>query len=265
MQLLLNYLFARQRKGTFILRIEDTDQERNTTQGVADILADLAWSGMQPDEGPGSTSDEHYFQSARHELYTQSLAWLIHAKRAYKCFCTPERLEQMRASQRAVGLPPRYDGTCRALGEMESNMIMAEGVPFIWRFARDEQTIQVPTLGDPLVFDMKNFHDFAITRTDESFTFLFTNAVDDIDMGITHVIRGSDHLSNTGLQAAIYLAYGAKMPTFIHLPLLCNREGRRCRSVILAFRLKICSKMVLSLKRWRITCLLLVEQLLPKR
>ena len=124
---LLNYLFARQQGGTFILRIEDTDEQRNTDDGVDGILADLAWCGIVPDEGPGSSGDELYYQSHRQELYIQSLGWLIHAKRAYKCFCTQERLEQMRAAQRAVGLPPRYDGTCRALPELESNMMMAEG------------------------------------------------------------------------------------------------------------------------------------------
>lgn len=225
---LMNYLFARQKKGTFVLRVEDTDAQRNQLDGVIGILNDLRWCGMNPDEGPGSPSDEQYFQSKRQNIYLQSLAQLVDAGRVYKCFCTPERLEKMREMQRAEGKPPRYDGRCRDLDEAIEKKQTTEGTPFVWRFAvNSNEEIMVPTLGEPLAFDMQHFADFAITRADESFTFIFTNAVDDIDMEITHVIRGSDHLSNTASQAVLYAALGHAMPVFIHLPLLSGKDGKK--------------------------------------
>lgn len=145
---LINYLFARQHKGTFVLRVEDTDDQRNIEQGVTSILNDLAWCGLSPDEGP-------YFQSKRQDVYLRALAQLIDEHKVYKCFCTRERLETMRAAQKAAGQPPRYDEQCRGLAESVAKQHTAEGSPFVWRFARDaNEQFMVPTLGEPLSFDM---------------------------------------------------------------------------------------------------------------
>lgn len=225
---LLNFLFARQKQGTFILRVEDTDAQRNQQDAVQSILRDLSWSGMTPDEGPGSSENQPYFQSQRTDLYTQALAQLVDAGAVYPCFCSSERLEKMRETQRVAGHPPRYDGLCRSLSNEQREKQKNNAVPFIYRFAIDQaQQVSVPTLADPLVFDMQHFGDFAITRADQSFTFIFTNAVDDIDMEITHIIRGSDHLSNTALQAVLYAALGHSMPVCMHLPLLASVGGKK--------------------------------------
>lgn len=229
---LINYLFARQHGGSFLLRIEDTDQQRNIEQGLAGILKDLSWCGLQHDE-------EIVMQSQRQDVYLKALSQLIDDGKVYKCFATPEELEQLRAEQVAAGLPPRYDGRGKKLLEADEKRFTAEGRSFVWRFARDEnQQFEVPTLREPLAFDMAHFYDFPITRADGSFTFLFTNAVDDIEMGITHVIRGADHQSNTGLQAALYAGLGAELPVFIHLPLLCGSDGKKLSKRDFGFSLR---------------------------
>lgn len=226
---LFNALLARQLDGRFILRIEDTDAQRNVDEGTPQILADLSWLGLTPEEGPGSSKNEPYFQSQRQDVYIRALARLIDRHYVYRCFCTPERLQVMREEQRQAGLPPRYDNHCRDLAEDELGTHAADGTPFIWRFRRPETatfSLQVEP-GGSMEVDMRHFADFALTRADESFTFLFTNVVDDIEMNISHVIRGQDHQSNAALQAALYHAFGAKMPVFIHLPLLCGPGGKK--------------------------------------
>jgi glutamyl-tRNA synthetase len=226
---LFNALLARQLDGRFILRIEDTDAQRNVSEGTEHILTDLAWLGLTPEEGPGSSTNEPYFQSQRQEVYIRALARLIDRGYVYRCFCTPERLQLMRQEQRQAGLPPRYDNHCRDLTEDELHDHAGDGTPFIWRFRRPETatfTLQVEP-GGTMDVDMRHFADFALTRADESFTFLFTNVVDDIEMNISHVIRGQDHQSNAALQAALYHAFDAPVPVFIHLPLLCGPGGKK--------------------------------------
>lgn len=226
---LCNYIFARQRGGTFILRIEDTDQQRNVSGGIEQIVADLAWLGLVPDEGPSSLSNEPYFQSQRQAVYTRALARLMDKGYVYRCYCTPERLELLREEQRQASLPPRYDGHCRDLSDDEWRAHSADGTPFVWRFRRPESMVfSVPVSpGSVQEVAMQHFYDFPLTRADESFTFLFSNVVDDIEMGITHVIRGQDHQTNTGAQAALYYAFGAPWPLFVHLPLLCGVGGKK--------------------------------------
>ena len=226
---LFNALLARQLRGCFILRIEDTDAQRNVEDGTTHILSDLAWLSLTPEEGPGSPANEPYFQSQRQEVYIRALARLIDRGYVYRCFCTPERLQVMRDEQRQAGLPPRYDNHCRNLAEDELQTHAGDGTPFIWRFRRPETatfTLQVEP-GGTMEVDMRHFADFALTRADESFTFLFTNVVDDIEMNISHVIRGQDHQSNAALQAALYHAFEAPVPVFIHLPLLCGPGGKK--------------------------------------
>jgi glutamyl-tRNA synthetase len=227
---LLNYLFAHQKKGTFILRIEDTDAERNFDPGAKTIIADLTWLSLFYDEGPEKGGpDAPYFQSERQSLYQNTLDQLIEKKLVYRCFCTEEELEKKRERQRALKLPPRYDRACLRMPKAEIEKRLAQGIPFVWRFMLNHDvTIKITDLARGTVsFDLKNFSDFPLTRSDGSFTFMFANFVDDMLMKITHVFRGEDHLSNTAGQAALYQAFNAPVPIFWHLPIICNVDGTK--------------------------------------
>lgn len=218
----LNYLFAKQKQGTFVLRIEDTDAERNFDVGAQQILADLAWLGLAYDEGP-------FFQSQRADEYQTALQTLIAKEQVYRCFCSSWELEQKRALQIALHLAPRYDRTCAKLTAAELQTKLAQNTPFIWRF-RVDQTQQVgftDLAKGQLNFDLKHFSDFPLTRQDQSFTFIFANLVDDILMQISHVLRGEDHLTNTVNQILLYQAFEKPVPLFWHLPLICNSEGKK--------------------------------------
>lgn len=220
---LFNWLFAKKNKGTMILRIEDTDQSeaRLIDPRGEQILKDLAWLGLTFDQGP-------FYQSERNDLYQKYLNDLIAKKAVYRCFCSAEELERKRCLQCKQGLPPRYDRTCMRLKPEESDVRAAAGEPFIWRLALPlgEITIHDLARGD-ITFNFFHFSDCSLTRPDGSITFLFANFVDDVEMGITHVIRGEDHLTNTAHQAYMYQVCGKEIPTFFHLPLLCNKEGKK--------------------------------------
>ncbi len=227
---LLNFLFAQQKNGTFVLRIEDTDPSRNFDPGAKVILDDLAWLSLAFNEGPGIGGPyAPYFQSERQPLYQEKLAELIKKNMVYRCFCTEEKLAKKRERQRALKQPPRYDRTCLNLSQEEIEKQLAKKMPFIWRFKLDhDKTIQITDLARGTVsFDLKNFSDFPLTRSDGTFTFMFANFVDDMMMKITHVFRGEDHQSNTAGQAALYLAFDAPLPIFWHMPMLCNAEGKK--------------------------------------
>lgn len=227
---LINYLFARHHNGTFILRIEDTDPERNFDPGGKIIMDDLTWLGLNYDEGPGVNEKYGpYLQSQRTEIYHEYIKKLTEQELAYRCFCTPEELEKKRERQIALKKPPRYDRTCLKLSEHEIKNKLTEGIPFVWRIKIDEtETIQINDIAHgTITFEMHNFSDFPITRQDGSVTFIFANFVDDMTMHITHVFRGEDHLSNTANQSVLYRAFNVPMPTFWHLPMICNAEGKK--------------------------------------
>jgi len=227
---LLNYLFARQRNGTFILRIEDTDVIRNVDEAGLKIIEDLEWLKITYDEGQVKGGPHApYIQSERTTIYQKQLNDLIANQKVYRCFCPPEKLEKKRRDQIAQKKPPRYDRTCLHLSDDQIKQKIAAGKPFIWRFeVNDQQVFTIKSMvRKELKFEMKNFSDFALTRSDGSFTFLFANFVDDWLMEITHVIRGEDHLSNTAMQAALFDALAIQMPTFWHLPMLCNKDGKK--------------------------------------
>lgn len=238
---LMNYLLAHQKQGTFVLRVEDTDLERNFDPGAEKIKEDLAWLGLTYDEGPGKeqASMTPYFQSQRDHIYQRELELFITKGFVYRCFCTAEELDRKRQRQIALKQPPRYDGTCAALAQEESN-IKAQSVPFIWRMKVDHtQTVTIYDLSHgQVVFDLKNFSDFPISRQDGSVTFMFANFIDDVLMKIDCVIRGEDHLSNTAGQAAMYLAYGAKLPLFWHMPILCSIDGKKLSKRDFGFSLR---------------------------
>jgi len=219
---LLNYLFAKQRNGALILRIEDTDQARNVDLADLKILKDLEWLGIACDEGP-------FLQSERTHLYQEHLDDLIANGFVYRCFCTPEILKEKRKEQIEKKKPPRYDRTCLHLSDDHIKQKLVAKKPFIWRFkVNSDQAFTIKSMArKKLSFDMKNFSDFALTRSDGSFTFLFSNFVDDWLMEISHVIRGEDHLSNTAMQAALFDALAVDTPTFWHLPMMINKEGKK--------------------------------------
>lgn len=227
---LVNYLFARQHNGTFILRIEDTDAQRNFDSGGKQIIEDLLWLDLIYDEGPGKeTQFGPYYQSQRTALYRRKLALLIENNQVYRCFCTEAELEHNRQRQAALKKPPRYDRTCAVLSKDAQTAKLQADTPFIWRMKlNDALSFEIHDLARGMVhFELKNFSDFPLTRQDGSFTFLFANAVDDIDMKVSHIFRGEDHLSNTALQAALYHAFETALPTYWHMPILCNSEGKK--------------------------------------
>jgi nondiscriminating glutamyl-tRNA synthetase len=228
---LINALYASRYNGTFVLRIEDTDTQRNYDPEAAHIRADLDWLGLTFQEGPGIDSSPHkpYFQSQRASLYTEQLSYLINNNHVYCCFCSEEDLEHKRERQKALKLPPRYDRTCVHLSPDEIKKQLDSHTPFIWRFKLDHaQSITITDLAlKEVTFELKHFSDFPLTRQDGSVTFMFANCVDDIDMHITHVFRGEEHLSNTAGQAALYSAFNKPLPTYWHLPLLCNTNGKK--------------------------------------
>ncbi len=226
---LMNYLFARQKEGVFIIRIEDTDQQRNIDTGVAGILDDILWLGLDYDEGPIKGGHyEPYFQSERTSIYQEKLTVLQHRELAYRCFCTPEELEKKRQRQIALKQPPRYDRTCLHISAEQIKENLAAHKPFNWRFKLPDGTIAIHDMARGIItFDMKNFSDFALTRQDGSFTFMFANFVDDMVMVISHVIRGEDHLTNTAGQAALYKAFNVNLPMFWHLPIIGNAQGQK--------------------------------------
>ena len=237
---LMNYLIARQKQGTFVLRIEDTDAERNYDPQAQKIQEDLSWLSLFHDEGPGKGGPYGpYFQSQRNILYQEKLQELIDLGHAYRCFCTTEELDKKRSRQIALKLPPRYDQTCRKL-DAHTSAEQAQSIPFIWRMHLDDKdTLSIVDLAHGTVtFEMKNFSDFALTRQDGTVTFLFANFVDDALMKITHVIRGEDHLSNTACQAALYKAMKYELPVFWHLPILCNSEGKKLSKRDFGFSLR---------------------------
>jgi len=227
---LMNYLFSKQKNGTFVLRIEDTDPERNFDPEAKTIISDLQWLGIEYNEGPvigGSFAP--YFQSKRADIYKKNLDNLIKEKKVYRCFCTAQELEKKRQRQIALKMPPRYDKTCLKLTDEEIQKKLDANTPFIWRMKLDHNekiTINDITHGN-ITFDLKNFSDFPLTRQNGTFTFMFANFVDDMTMQMTHVFRGEDHLSNTAGQAALYNAFGKSLPLFWHMPILCNIEGKK--------------------------------------
>ncbi len=238
---LMNYLFAQQKAGTYVLRIEDTDADRNYDPNATEIMHDLAWLGLTFDEGPAKGGPyAPYFQSQRHDIYQAELDRLIAQGDVYQCFCTTEELEHKRQRQIALKQPPRYDRTCLKLSEQDRAAKIAAGTPYIWRVKLDltsSVTIYDLAHGN-ITFEMKNFSDFPLTRQDGSCTFIFANFVDDMLMKITHVFRGEDHLTNTALQATLYAIFNAPLPVFFHMPILCNKEGKKLSKRDFGFSLR---------------------------
>ncbi|HXW86130.1 MAG TPA: glutamate--tRNA ligase [Candidatus Bathyarchaeia archaeon] len=238
---LMNYLFAQKNQGIFVLRIEDTDAQRNYDPHAEYILEDLAWLGISYDEGPKKEGNRGpYFQSQRIALYAEKLATLIEKKAVYRCFCSAELLEKKRKRQLALKQPPHYDRACMTLSDADNKKLLEAHTPFIWRFILDtSKTVSFLDMAHGnMSFELKFFSDVPLTRQDGSFTFIFANAVDDITMGISHIFRGEDHLTNTATQIALFDAFGVPHATYWHMPILCNIEGKKLSKRDFGFSLR---------------------------
>ena len=219
---LFSWLFARHTGGTFILRIEDTDFERSSADMVTGILEGLRWLGMDWDEGP-------FYQSQRLELYAQTAARLIENGHAYYCFCTREELESRRAAAAETGAVPRYDGRCRTISQEDAESRIAQGERAVVRFKvpREGVTAFQDAVFGPMEFSNAELEDFVLLRSDGIPTYHLSVVADDLDMRMTHIIRGADHLSNTPKQVLLYQALGASLPVFAHLPLILGPDKTR--------------------------------------
>ena len=225
---LFNWLYARRHGGRFLLRIEDTDQARSDEAHVAQLIGDLGWLGLDWDAGPDREDDKGpYRQSARGKLYTAAFARLESENCAYPCFCTPPELELARRSQLAAGRPPRYGGTCAGLGPGERAARIAEGRPATLRLRVDpgEMIAYDDLVRGPQRFSSDDLGDFVIRRADGSAAFLFSNALDDATMGVSHVLRGEDHVANTPRQMLVLRALALATPHYGHVPLLVGPGG----------------------------------------
>lgn len=210
---LFNWLWARHEKGTFILRIEDTDQDRSTEEAIQIILDGMKWVGLEWDEGP-------YRQTERMELYRERAMALLEQEKAYWCVCTAEELEQRRKEAQAKGLTPKYDGRCRARG-----ITKPTGEAALRFMAPQEgQTVVEDLIKGRVVFDNSVLDDLIILRSNGYPTYNFSVVVDDALMGITHVIRGDDHLNNTPRQIPIFQALGYPIPRFGHLSMIMGAD-----------------------------------------
>jgi glutamyl-tRNA synthetase len=226
---LFNWLYARGTGGTFILRIEDTDAQRSSADMVTGILDGLRWLGLDWDEGP-DVGGPHtpYFQSQRLERYRTAVAHLMESGRAYQCYCTPERLQHERERAEQRGEAWQYDRACLALGEDERRARAAGGTPYAVRFrVREGNTSFADAVHGTIAFDTANIEDFVILRSDGLPTYHLSVVVDDVDMQITDVIRGDDHISNTPKHVLLFEALGAPMPRFAHVPLILGADRKR--------------------------------------
>lgn len=213
---LFSWLYARHHGGQFVLRIEDTDRERSTQAAVDAILEGMCWLGLDHDEGP-------YYQTARMDRYAAVAERMLKEGAAYRCYCSREDLEQMRAAQSARGETPRYDGRCR------EGRAPVPGVQPVLRFRtpRTGTTVVEDLVRGRVEFQNAELDDLIIVRSDGMPTFHFGVIVDDADMGITHVIRGDDHLNNTPRQIHMIEALGFPVPAYGHLPMILGPDGAK--------------------------------------
>lgn len=225
---LFNALMGHKRGARFVLRIEDTDAERSRDEYVDALKEDLLWLGLDWQEGPDVGGEQGpYFQSQRTRIYAQYYQQLLDAGLAYPCFCTPTELEVMRKAQAQAGLPPRYDGRCSRLMPEQVQQKMADGLPYTLRFKvpKGEVVIFEDGIKGRQRFKTDDIGDFIIRKADGSAAFFFSNAIDDALMGITHVIRGEDHLTNTPRQILLLQALGLPVPQYAHMSMIVGADG----------------------------------------
>jgi glutamyl-tRNA synthetase len=216
---LFSYLYARRHGGRYLLRIEDTDRERSTDAAVQAIFEGLDWLGLKSDIEP-------VFQTKRFDRYREVIAQMLAAGTAYHCYCSKEELDAMRAAQTAAKQKPRYDGRWRPEDGKTLPPVPAGGKPVV-RFRNPEmgQVIVDDLIKGPISFDSSELDDLIIARADGTPTYNFCVVVDDMDMGVTHVIRGDDHVNNTPRQINILKALGATPPRYAHVPMILGADG----------------------------------------
>ena len=217
---LFNYLFARHHAGRFILRIEDTDRERSTPEAISAILDAMKWLRLDYDEGP-------FYQTDRFPLYKEKVQQLLLAGKAYPCVCTPQDLDAKRQLAQKQKRKASYDGTCRPPEGVVPPL--PQDRPYTIRFRSPQvgTTVVEDTVKGDVIFDNRELDDLIIARTDGTPTYNFCVVVDDIEMNITHIIRGDDHLANTPRQIQLYHAFGHTLPQFAHVPLILGTDKAR--------------------------------------
>lgn len=227
---LYNWLFARHNKGSFILRIEDTDEIRSTTESLNAILEGMKWLGLGWDEGPDVGGNYGpYFQMERLDIYTKYAEQLVKEDKAYYCYCTPEELKARREEVLRKKKPPKYDGRCRKLTEDKKKEYEKQGRKRVVRF---KMSVSGKTKVNDLVrgaieFDNVVLDDFVLLKSNGTPIYNFANVIDDSLMQISHIIRGDDHISNTPRQIVLYEALGFKLPEFAHVPMIHGADGSR--------------------------------------
>jgi len=237
---LFNWLYARKTKGVFVLRIEDTDEVRSTPESVSAIVDSLRWLGLDWDEGPetapgpdgryGSRGPHSpYFQMERVELYRKVAQRLLEEGSAYRCYCTKEELEAMRRQAQLEKRPPRYDGRCRPLSAEKRRELEAGGKTHSLRLRMPDDGVTVvrDAIRGEVEFENALQQDLVILKTTGGPTYNFACVVDDHEMGITHVVRGDEHLSNTPSQLQLYRALGWTPPQFAHLSMILGPDGTK--------------------------------------
>ncbi|MEH6454651.1 MAG: glutamate--tRNA ligase, partial [Psychromonas sp.] len=213
---LYSWLHAKNQGGEFVLRIEDTDIERSTQEAVDAILEGMTWMGLTWDEGP-------YYQTKRFDRYKEFVEQLLAEGKAYKCYCSKERVNELREAQEKAGEAARYDGKCRNLAPQETD------APFVVRFKNPtEGTVKFADhVRDTIEVANTELDDLIIQRTDGTPTYNFCVVVDDWDMGITHVVRGEDHINNTPRQINILKALNAPLPEYAHVAMILGDDGAK--------------------------------------
>ncbi len=213
---LFSWLYARRNGGKFILRVEDTDRERSTDEAVRVIVDGMAWLGLDADEGP-------YYQSRRFDRYREVLRGMLEAGTAYHCYCSKDEVDALRGQQIARKQKPRYTGICRERREPRP------GVDPVVRFRNplDGAVVVQDLVHGPVTFQNAELDDLIIARSDGTPTYNFCVVVDDMDMGVTHVIRGDDHLNNTPRQMNMLQALGAPLPIYAHVPMILGPDGAK--------------------------------------
>ena len=225
---LFNYLFAQKQEGIFLLRIEDTDVGRSKKEFDVWLREDLHWMGLDWQEGPDKEGEKGpYYQSKRQAIYEDYYRRLEAANQAYPCFCNEEQLELLRKIQRSVAKPPRYAGTCRYLSSEEVRRKRAEGLQPALRFRVPDDQIVIFTdlVRGEQRFQTNDIGDFIIRRANGASSFMFSNAVDDALMEVTHVLRGQDHLTNTARQLLILQALNLAIPAYGHITLIVGQDS----------------------------------------
>ena len=217
---LFNYLFARHHGGKFILRIEDTDRERSTPEAIKAILDAMTWLQLEWDEGP-------FYQTQRYSFYKEKIRQLLAEGNAYPCTCTPAELDAKRQLAQKEKRKPAYDGTCRPAEGIIPDLPTGKPYTIRFRSPREGTTVVEDAVKGNIVFDNRELDDLIIARSDGTPTYNFCVVVDDIDMAITHIIRGDDHLANTPRQIQLYQALGRPLPQFAHVPLILGTDKAR--------------------------------------